>query len=113
MAIEEMEIPLQDVLEETAYGIEQMNRSLEKDDANLSATEASVAMNFMASLSRGHNYKRESHTAGGAFTFWLIGGAGAGNYTKTELNSYYKYSERINIEIDVTFEPLVEKIESP
>lgn len=64
MTIKEMEIPLQDVLEETAYGIEQMNRSLEKDDANLSATEASGAMNFMASLSRGHTYTRESHTAG-------------------------------------------------
>lgn len=111
MTIKEMEIPLQDVLEETAWGIENMNRALERDDANLSATEASVNMNFMASLSRGHNYTRESHSAGGAFTFWLIGGAGAGSYTKTELRTYYQYSERINIEIDVKFEPLAEDID--
>ncbi|MEF8852727.1 MAG: hypothetical protein V5A28_09960 [Haloarculaceae archaeon] len=111
MTIKEMEIPLQDVLEETAWGIENMNTALEQDDANLSATEASVNMKFMASLSRGHTYTRENHTAGGAFTFWLIGGAGGGSYTKTELRTYSNYSEQISIEIDVTFEPLAEDIQ--
>lgn len=110
MAIQELDIPLQDVLEETAWGIENMNRALENDDANLSATEASVNINFMASLSRSHEYTRTNHSGGAAFTFWLIGGAGAASYTKTELRTYARYSEHINIEIDVTFESIAEEI---
>lgn len=110
MTIQELNIPLQDVLEETAWGIANMNTALENDDANLSATEASVNINFMASMSRGHDYTRTNHSGGAVFTFWLIGGAGAASYTKTELRTYSRYSEQIKIEIDVTFEPLAEEI---
>jgi hypothetical protein len=104
MAIKEQEIPLADVLIETGMGIVAMNDALAEN--GVGATQASVKINFMASLSRGFDYKRENHSGGGAFTFWLIGGAGVGSYTRTELHQYSNYHEEINIEIDITFEPL-------
>lgn len=106
MAIKELDIPLQDVLVETGEGIIAMNDALEPN--GVGATQASVKINFMASLSRGHDYKRTNHSGGAAFTFWLIGGAGAASYTRTELHAYSKYHEQINIEVDITFEPLPE-----
>lgn len=106
MAIQELDIPLQDVLVETGEGIIAMNNALEPN--GVGATEASVSMNFMASLSRGHDYKRTDHSGGAAFTFWLLGGAGAGSYTRTELHAWNNYHENIRINIDITFEPLPE-----
>lgn len=106
MAIKEMEIPLQDVLVETGEGIVAMNDALAPN--GVGATRASVRLNFMASLSRGHDYSRTNHSGGASFSFWLIGGAGAASYTRTELHAYSRYHERINIRIDVTFEPLPE-----
>lgn len=106
MAIKELDIPLQDVFVETGEGIVAMNDALKPN--GVGATKSSVSINFMASLSRGHSYSRENHSGGAVFTFWLIGGAGAASYNRTELHAYSRYHEQININIDITFEPLPE-----
>ncbi len=103
MPIVETDLPLADILIETGEGIVAMNDALAPN--GVGATRATVAINFMASLSRGFDYSRQNHRGGAIFTFWLIGGAGAATYTRTDLHAYHSYSETINIKIDVTFEP--------
>ena len=72
-----------------------MNNALAPN--GVGATEASVELTFMASLQRGFDYSRTNHSGGAVFTFWLIGGAGAATYTRTELHIYNRYSENIRI----------------
>jgi hypothetical protein len=104
--IVQTDLPLADILIETGYGIVAMNNALAAN--NVGATEANVKIVFMAGLSRGHTYDRTHVNAGAVFSFWLIGGAGAASYTKTELHLYNRYSENIRIEVDIKFEPLAE-----
>ena len=104
MSIVETNLPLADILVETGMGIVAMNAALEPN--NVGATEADVSINFMASLQRGFNYSRTNKSGGAVFTFWLIGGAGAASYTKTELHLYSQYCQYINIRIGVKFRPL-------
>jgi hypothetical protein len=104
MAIVETNLPLADILIETGEGIVAMNNALAPN--GVGATEASVELTFMASLQRGFDYSRTNHSGGAVFTFWLIGGAGAATYTRTELHIYNRYSENIRIRINVKFEPL-------
>lgn len=104
MPIVELDIPLADVLIETGEGIVAMNNALAPN--GVGATKAEVGINFMASLSRGFDYKRTNHSGGAVFTFWLIGGAGAASYTRTELHLYHRYTQSIKININITFEPL-------
>ena len=104
MAIVETNLPLADILIETAYGVVAMNSALAPN--GIGATEADVSIRFMASLQRGHNYSRADHSAGASFTFWLIGGGGSASYSRTELHSYSRYMENIRMDIHVKFEPL-------
>jgi hypothetical protein len=104
MAIVQTNLPLADILIETGLGIRAMNNALAAN--NVGATSADVSINFVASLQEGFNYSDHTHAAGGAFTFWLIGGAGAGFYRNTELNIYRRYAEEITISVTVHFEVL-------
>ncbi len=104
MAIVETNLPLADILIETGEGIVAMNNALAPN--GVGATEADVSIRFMASLQRGFEYSRANHSGGAVFTFWLIGGAGAASYTRTELHVYNRYSENIRMDIHVKFEPL-------
>ena len=104
MALMQTNLPLADILIETGIGIYAMNKALETN--NVGATSADVAIRFCASLQEGFDYKSHTHTAGGAFTFWFIGGAGAGWYRNTELHLYRNYSEYISISVNVHFEAL-------
>lgn len=104
MAIVETNLPLADILIETGEGIVAMNNALAPN--GVGATDARVKIVFMASLQRGFNYSRTNHSGGAVFTFWLIGGAGAATYTRTELEIYNRYTENIRIEIDIRFQAL-------
>ena len=104
MALVQTNLPLADILIETAWGIKYMNAALEAN--NVGATSADVAVKFCASLQQGFDYQDHSHTAGGAFTFWFIGGAAAGWYRNTELHLYRRYAEYMSITVDVHFEVL-------
>jgi hypothetical protein len=104
MAIQELNVPLADVLIETGLGITAMNNALAVN--NVGATSASVKLLFVASLQAGFDYTNHTHAAGGFFTFWLLGGAGAGFYRNTELHIYRQYAEYIRIEVQVNFEVL-------
>ncbi len=104
MAIVQTSMPLADILIETGIGISAMNNALATN--NVGATSAEVAIKFCASLDTGFDYKSHNHSAGGAFTFWLIGGAAAGWYRNTELHLYRQYSESITISVNIHFEPL-------
>jgi hypothetical protein len=106
MAIVETNLPLADILIETGFGIVAMNAALAPN--GVGATHATVGIRFMASLQRGFDYSRTNHSGGAVFTFWLIGGAGAASYTRTDLHVYNQYSENIRIDISITFEPLPE-----
>jgi hypothetical protein len=106
MAIKQMNVPLADVLIETGIGIVAMNNALAVN--NVGATRATVKLLFVASLQDGFDYQSHTHSAGGAFTFWFIGGAGAGWYRNTELHIYRSYAEYIRIEVEVNFEVLPE-----
>jgi len=102
MAIVQTNLPLADILIETGIGIRAMNNALAVN--NVGATNADVAITFCASLQEGFNYADHSHSAGGAFTFWFIGGAAAGWYRNTELEIYRKYTESICIRVSIHFE---------
>ncbi|MCL4251519.1 MAG: hypothetical protein KJ065_25430 [Anaerolineae bacterium] len=104
MAIVQMNVPLADVLIETGLGIHHMNTALAAN--NVGATSATVKFLFVASFQEGFDYKDHSHSAGGAFTFWFIGGAAAGWYRNTELHLYRNYAEYIRMEVEVNFELL-------
>jgi hypothetical protein len=104
MPIMQMNVPLADVLIETGIGIYAMNTALAPN--NVGATSASVKIRFVASLQAGFDYQDHTHAAGGAFTFWFIGGAAAGWYRNTELHLYRRYAEYISIEVNVNFEML-------
>ena len=104
MPIQQMNVPLADVLIETGIGIHAMNNALAPN--NIGATSASVKIRFAASLQSGFDYSDHTHTAGGSFSFWLIGGAAAGWYRNTELHIYRRYAEHIYIEVNVNFEAL-------
>lgn len=106
MAIVETDLPLADILIETAYGIVAMNSALGSN--GVGATEADVSIRFMASLSRGHTYDATHTTKGATFSFWLIGGGASGSYSRTELHSYSRYMENIRMDIHVKFEPLAD-----
>jgi hypothetical protein len=106
MAIMQMNVPLADVLIETGIGIHYMNTYLAAN--NVGATSASVKFLFVASFQEGFVYDSHTHEAGGAFTFWFIGGAGAGWYRNTELHMYRNYAEYIRMEVEVNFELLPE-----
>lgn len=102
MPIVQMDVPLADVLIEAAYGFKYMNDSLRP--SGVQSTKVEVAIKFVASLKEGFDYEKHTHTAGGMFSFWLLGGAGAGWYTNTELHIYRQYAEHISIEIKALFE---------
>jgi len=104
MAIVQMHVPLADVLIETGLGIHAMNTALAAN--NVGATSASVKFLFVASFQEGFDYSVHNHAAGGAFTFWFIGGAAAGYYRNTELHIYRQYAEYIRMEVQVNFEIL-------
>lgn len=106
MAIKQMNVPLADVLIETGLGILAMNTALAAN--NVGATSANVKFLFVASFQDGFDYSVHSHSAGGAFTFWFIGGAGSGWYKNTELHLYRSYAEYIRMEVQVNFEILPE-----
>lgn len=102
MPIVQMNVPLADVLIEAAYGFGYMNSRLRP--SGVQSTRVEVAIKFVASLQQGFNYSEHNHDAGGAFSFWLLGGAGAGWYSNTELHIYRQYAESISIEIRALFE---------
>jgi hypothetical protein len=104
MAIVQTHLPLADILIETGIGIHAMNSALAAN--HVGATNADVAIRFCASLREGFDYSQHNHSAGGVFTFWFIGGAGAGWYNNTELNIYRNYAEYISITVNVHFEVL-------
>lgn len=104
MAIVQTNLPLADILIETGIGIKAMNEALETN--NVGATSANVAIKFCASLQQGFDYASHTHTAGGAFTFWFIGGAATGWYRNTELHLYRRYAEYMAITVDIHFEVL-------
>ena len=104
MSIVQMNVPLSDVLVETGRGIVAMNNALAPN--NVGATSASVKFMFVASFQEGFDYSSHTHAAGGAFTFWFIGGAAAGWYRNTELHIYRKYAEYIRMEVEINFEML-------
>jgi len=104
MAIVQTNLPLADILIETGIGIRAMNSALAAN--NVGATSADVAIKFCASLQQGFDYAQHNHAAGGAFTFWFIGGAGGGWYQNTELHLYRRYAEYMSITVNVHFEVL-------
>lgn len=106
MPIVQMNVPLADVLIEAAYGFGYMNSQLRS--AGVQSTRVEVGIKFVASLQEGFDYKSHTHTAGGIFSFWILGGAGAGWYTNTELHIYRQYAEYISMEIKAVFEAVPE-----
>ena len=97
-----MNVPLADVLIEAARGFRYMNNALRP--SGVQSTSVEVAIKFVASLQAGYDYREHTHEAGGFFSFWILGGAGAGWYSNTELHVYRRYAEYISMEIKAVFE---------
>ena len=111
MPIVQMNVPLADVLIESAIGFGYMNNRLRS--SGVQSTKVEVAIKFVASMQAGFDYESHTHTAGGAFSFWILGGAAAGWYTNTELHLYRHYAEYISMEIKATFEAVPQTTTPP
>jgi len=108
--IVQMQVPLADVLTETAAGIVEMNNALKSN--RVGATEATVDLTFMASLSSGYEYRRENHFASGAaeFSFWVFTAStsGWGSYSSSAFQAYAHFAESIRLRVVIKFEQIPE-----